>query len=387
MYIFLTRKIGYINHLKEFNMRGKLHFETQAVRGSTGCDKHTGAISYPIFQSATFRHPSLYETTGYDYSRLQNPTREVVEQTIALLEKGTYGLAFSTGMAAITSILKLFKPGDHLIVSEDLYGGVYRALESIYKVYGLTYTFVTISDVSAISDAIEENTVGIWIESPSNPMMHQVDFDKVVSLAKERQLVTIVDNTFLTPYYQRPLEKGIDIVVHSGTKYLSGHNDTLSGFIVTNNQHFEEKLRLIQSTEGGVLSPFDSWLVLRGLKTLHLRMEAHTKNARKVVTFLEKHEKIEQVNYVGIGGMISFTLKVKEWVAPLLKELKLIYFAESLGGCESLMTYPVTQTHESIPEVIRNKVGVTDCLMRLSVGIENVEDIIEDLSQALEACE
>lgn len=364
----------------------KERFETRAVHGCQRFDEKTGAISFPIYQNATFRHPGLNETTGYDYSRLQNPTREELEKTVATLEEGKYGLAFATGMAAISTVLKLVKPGQHMIVSEDLYGGVYRALETIYEPYGIEVTYVDLTDVEAVEGARKEHTVMLWIESPTNPMMREVDFEKLVQLAQKYHLLTVVDNTFLTPYYQKPLSYGIDIVVHSGTKYLSGHNDTLAGIIVLNNDVLAERLRLIQATEGGVLAPFDSWLMLRGLKTLHVRMETHTANGRKIAAYLTSHPKVENVHYVGKGGMIAFTVPKQEWVQTILNSLQLICFAESLGGCESLMTYPTTQTHQSIPEAHRERVGVTNRLLRLSVGIENSDDLIEDLEQALEVC-
>lgn len=377
----------------------QLSIETKVVHGCKGCDPQTGAVSFPIYQSATFRHPGLNQTTGYDYSRLQNPTREELENTIASLENGRYGFAFSSGMAAISTVLSLFMPGQHIIVSDDLYGGTYRLFEEIYKRYGIEFTYADTSRIREVERSLKSATAAIFIETPSNPMMKVTDIAMTVVLAKSRKILTIVDNTFLTPYFQRPLELGADIVIHSGTKYLGGHNDTLAGFLVVNDDGLAERIKLIQKSEGAVLAPFDSWLILRGIKTLGVRLEKQEKNALAVAEWLRRHEKVERVYYAGLsdyegyeiskrqasgfGAMISFSVRDKALVEQVLERVQLIIFAESLGGVESLITYPIVQTHSAIPEEMREKIGVTDKLLRLSVGIEAAEDIISDLEQAL----
>lgn len=377
----------------------KLSVDTKVVHGNKSYEENTGAISFPIYQSATFRHPNFNESTGYDYSRQQNPTREEVERVVANLEQGIRGFGFSSGMAAITTLLTLFKPKDHIIVSEDLYGGTYRIFEEVFKNYGLKFTYVDTSNLESVKEVIQENTVAIYIETPSNPMMRVTDIKGVSVIAQEINALLIVDNTFLTPYYQRPLELGGDIVVHSGTKYLGGHNDTLAGFLVVKDERLASQIELLQMTLGAVLSPFDSWLIIRGIKTLGVRLEKQQENALQIAKWLQKHKNVEKVYYIGLkghpgyevnykqssgfGGMISFTVKDPSMVESILRNIKLIMYAESLGGVETLITYPLKQTHAAIPEEIRNKLGVNDKLIRLSVGIENVLDLIEDLDQAL----
>ena len=378
---------------KDFNIK------TQLVHGFRGYDEKTGAVSFPIYQSATFRHPGLFESTGYDYSRTQNPTREELEDTIASLEKGAGALAFSSGMAAISNLLTMFKPGDHLIVSDDLYGGTYRLLEQVYKKYDITATYIDFTNLNNLKDNIKENTRAIFIESPSNPMMKVTDIRGAVAIAKERGLLIIVDNTFLSPYFQNPLVLGADLVVHSGPKFLGGHDDTLAGFLVAKDKDLIEELRFLQNSIGAVLAPLDSWLILRGIKTLAIRMERQQENALKVANWLRAHKLVESVFYVGLpdhlgyeisksqstgfGSMISFSIKNPKKVKKILSSLKVITFAESLGGVKTLMTYPFHQTHADISEEIRNSLGVNEKLLRISVGIEEVEDIIEDLEQAL----
>jgi len=378
----------------------KHDISTRVVHGSKCYDPHTGAVSFPIYQSAAFRHPGLYETTGYDYSRLQNPTREELENTIANLENGRFGFAFSSGMAAISTILSLFFPGDHIIVSDDLYGGTYRLLEEIYKKYGIEFSYVDTSNIKDTENAVKQNSRAILAETPSNPMMKVADIRKISELAKSNEMLLIVDNTFLTPYFQRPLELGADIVIHSGTKYLGGHNDTLAGLLVVNDDMLAEKIKLVQKSEGAVLSPFDSWLILRGIKTLGVRLEKQQENAMKIAKWLCNNKSVTRVCYVGLpdhegygisksqtsgfGAMISFNVKDKRIVERVLEKVQLIIFAESLGGVESLITYPTVQTHAAIPEEMRRRIGVSDTLIRLSVGIEAAEDIIADLEQALE---
>ncbi|NTV89705.1 MAG: PLP-dependent transferase, partial [Clostridiales bacterium] len=352
-----------------------------------------------IYQSATFRHPGLNRSTGYDYSRVQNPTREELENTIAELENGRHGFAFSSGMAAISAVLSMFSPGGHLLVSDDLYGGTYRLFEEVYKRYGIDFSYVDTSDINEVKSGLKDNTKAIFIETPSNPMMKVTDLLSVCGIAKGKGILTIVDNTFLTPYYQKPLELGADLVLHSGTKYLAGHNDTLAGLVVVKDEGLAEKLAFIQKSTGAVLGPFDSWLVLRGIKTLAVRLDRQQQNAMKIAQWLRNHDEIETVYYAGLpdhqdydvslrqstgfGGMLSFTVKRIELIERMLERLKLVLYAESLGGVESLITYPSVQTHAAIPDEIRNRIGVNDRLLRLSVGIENVDDIINDLEQAM----
>lgn len=378
-----------------------MDLQTRFVHGNRGYDPQTGAISVPIYQCATFRHPGINQSTGYDYSRLQNPTREELEKTMALLEDGVAGYAFASGMAAITALMEVFAPGDHIIVSEDLYGGTYRLFEEIYKKRGLDFTYVDTSDHQIIVDSLQKNTKGIFVETPSNPMMKVTDLKKLIALSKEKDMITIVDNTFLTPYFQRPLQLGADFVVHSGTKYLGGHNDTLAGFIVAREEKWVEKLNLVIKTVGSMLSPFDSWLMLRGIKTLAVRLTQQQSNAMAVAAWLKDHPIVDQVYYVGLpdhpgyeisstqaegfGAMISFTVKDVQAVEKILSKVKIISFAESLGGVESLITYPMVQTHGAIPQEMRERVGVNETLLRISVGIESIDDLLADLEQAFEA--
>lgn len=378
----------------------KLDFETISVKGYSGGDTVTGAISYPIYQSSTFKHPELNKSTGYDYSRTNNPTREEAERTLSLLENGIGAVAFSTGVAAISACIHLFKPNDHIIISDDLYGGTFRLFKDIYSVFGIKASFVDTSDLNEIKASINENTKAIFIETPSNPLMRVSDIEEISNICKEANLILIVDNTFLTPYFQKPLSLGADIVIHSGTKFLGGHNDVLAGFIVTSNSDILSKIRLIQNSIGATLSSFDSWLILRGIKTLHIRVEKAQENALIIAKYLESNSKVEKVYYVGLenhlgyninskqatgaGSMISFRVKDKNLVPYILKNLKIISFAESLGGVESLITYPFTQTHSEIPKDLRNKLGVDETLLRLSVGIESINDLLNDLKSVLE---
>jgi cystathionine gamma-synthase len=377
--------------------------DTLVVHGSVPFDPATGAVSTPIYQSSTFRHPGLGQSTGYDYSRAVNPTRSELERTLALIEHGKYGLAFSTGMGAISALIKLYKPGDHIIVSEDLYGGTFRLFNEYYRQYGYDFSWIDTSNTGLIIRALRPETRALFIETPSNPMMKVTDIQACAELIRRRGGHLIVDNTFLSPWFQNPLDLGADMVVHSGTKYLAGHNDALSGFIVHSSGELEEPLRNIQKSEGASLAPFDAWLVLRGIKTLALRMERHEKNAFPIARWLREHKRVEKVFYPGFedhpqyglskiqsrgfGGMISFYVKNPADVAVLLKSLSLILFAESLGGVETLITYPLVQTHGAIPEAMRLSAGVNEKLVRISVGIENVQDIIYDLDRAFRHCE
>lgn len=381
--------------------KDKVSIDTKVVHGCKGYDPHTGAVSFPIYQSATFRHPGPNQSTGYDYTRTQNPTREELENTLAILESGNNGFAFSSGMAAIDTLLRLFSPGDHILMSDDLYGGTYRICEEIYKNYGFQFTYADTSKVEDIKAGIQPNTKCLFIETPSNPMMKVTDIKSAAEIAKGINALTVVDNTFLSPYFQRPLELGADIVVHSGTKYLGGHNDTLAGFIVVKDEKLSDRLKFIQNSVGSILPPFDSWLVLRGIKTLGVRLEKQEKNALEVANWLKNNEYVEKVYYVGLpehegyeisktqasgfGAMISFTVKEADLINQILSNVKIIAFAESLGGVESLITYPMVQTHAAIPAEIRERLGVNDRLLRLSVGIEAAEDIINDLEEAFTA--
>ena len=360
----------------------------------------TGAVSVPIYQSATFAHPELGTSTGFDYSRLKNPTREQLEKVVASLEKGIDAVAFSSGMAAITALMEIFKPGDHIITDADLYGGSIRLFNNISEKNGLTFSHIDLTSEDA-EKYINENTKAIYVETPTNPMMNVIDIRKLARITKERGILLIVDNTFLSPYFQNPLELGADIVVHSGTKFLGGHNDTLSGFVVTNLSEISEKLRFIIKTVGSGLAPFDSWLILRGIKTLPIRMEKSQENAKAIVEYLLSEPKVKKVYYPGIkgskgyeicksqargfGSMITFEVESAELAKHILKETKLIPFAESLGGVETLLTYPYTQTHADVPEEVRKANGITDCVLRLSAGIEDSKDLIDDIRNAIES--
>ncbi|MHB9291799.1 cystathionine gamma-synthase [Hollandina sp. SP2] len=390
---------------KDMNRKGLARdrsLDTVAVRGARLFEPHTGAISTPIYQSSTFRHPDLFESTGFDYSRGNNPTRTELEQTLALLEQGRYGLAFSSGMGAISGIIKLYQPGDHLIISEDLYGGTYRLFNEYYARYGFSFSWVDTSDFARVQGALRPETKAIFIETPSNPMMKVTDIQGCAELIHRHGGQLIVDNTLLSPYFQNPLDLGADLVVHSGTKYLSGHNDTLSGFIVLSDTRLEQSLREIQKSEGACLSPFDAWLTLRGIKTLALRMKKCEHNAFRIAWWLREHPRVDQVFFTGFAdhpqyalscsqtrgssGMISFYVKYPGDVRILLKKVSLILFAESLGGVESLITYPLVQTHSAIPEAMRQAAGINDRLLRLSIGIEEGDDLIADLTNAFGQC-
>lgn len=359
----------------------------------------TGAVSFPVYYSSTYSHRGLGESTGYDYSRSKNPTRQVLEDAIARLEHGERGFAFSTGMAAINTIFALFRQGDHFIVTEDLYGGTFRLFNKILSQFGLTATFVDTSNIEEIEQAILPSTKAIFCETPTNPMMRIANLRRISALAKDKGLLSIIDNTFLTPFLQRPLDLGADIVVHSGTKYLGGHNDVLAGLVVIKDQALAERFGVLQNAIGAVLGPQDCWLLIRGMKTLALRVQAQELNARQIARWLLDHPFVEQVYYPGLaehpghslqleqasgfGSMMSFTVKNQQLVKRILEKVKIISFAESLGGVESLITYPTTQTHAEMPSEIREKIGVNDRLLRLSVGIEDVQDLIEDLVQAI----
>lgn len=360
---------------------GYKHVETNLVQLGNRSDTKTGTINPPVYFSTAYRHEGIGMSTGYDYSRTGNPTRQILEEGIALLEKGDRGFACSSGMAAIQTVMSIFKQGDDIIVCQDLYGGTYRLFQQGWKNWGVTFQSWDGEDYNALNDLVTAQTKAIFIETPTNPLMQETSISRVSEVAKKNNLLLIVDNTFYTPYIQRPIETGADVVIHSATKYLGGHNDVLAGLIVAKGEELCEKIGFFQNGIGATLSPFDSWLLMRGMKTLALRMEKHEENAKAVANYLNEHPLVTDVLYPGRGGMLSFRLKDKEWVNPLLTSFKLITFAESLGGVESFMTYPTTQTHADIPEDLREKNGVCKRLLRFSVGIENKEDIIEDLAQ------
>lgn len=361
-----------------------------------------GAVSFPIYQTATFAHRGVGQSTGYDYSRLQNPTREQLEKIVASLEKGVDALAFASGMAAIATLMELFEPGDHLVVDADLYGGSIRLFQNISEKNGIEITSIDFWKED-VSQYITDKTKAIYIETPTNPMMNVTDIRKLAEFTKSRNLMLIVDNTFLSPYFQNPLELGADVVVHSGTKYLGGHNDTIAGFLVTNKEIISERLRFVIKTTGAGLSPFDSWLILRGIKTLALRMERAQENALALVDWLKEQKRVTKVIYPGLpehpgyeimkkqargfGGMLTFEVDSREFALSVLNHVKLIQFAESLGGTESLITYPITQTHADVPPDKLAANGITDRILRMSVGIESKEDLVEELERVFTLAE
>jgi len=372
---------------------------TRTIQLGVGRDERTGALSFPIYPSASYRHPGVGESTGYDYTRSGNPTRQVLEEGLALLEGGSRGLAFASGMAALTTLFLHFASGDHIILSEDLYGGTYRLADQIFAKLGLTASYVDTTDTNAVAAAITPQTKALLIETPGNPLLGVADIAALAALCKEHQLLFIVDNTFLTPVLQRPLDLGADVVVHSGTKYLGGHNDLCCGVLVAREQELGERLFFLQNATGGVLPPQDCWLLIRSLKTLSLRIERHCSNALTLARWLKAQPQVTAVYYPGLedhpghelskaqtkgfGGMLSFRVVTPELAREVLKKLRLISFAESLGGVESLMTLPAVQTHADIPAAERERLGISDTLLRFSVGIESVEDLIADLAQAL----
>lgn len=377
-------------------------FATKCIYGNgRDFDKDkTGAISFPIYQTATYMHPEVGKSTGFDYSRLQNPTRQQAEKIVASLEGGIDALAFSTGMAAITALMEIFKPGDHLITDSDLYGGSIRLFNNISEKNGISFSHIRCSDED-VESYVKENTKAIYIETPTNPMMNVTDIRKMSEIARKHDILLIVDNTFMSPYFQNPLELGADIVVHSGTKFLGGHNDTLAGFLVTKSEEISDRLRFIIKTVGSGLSPFDSWLIMRGIKTLPLRMEKAQENAKAIVRYLLSEPGVKKVYYPGIpgtksyevcksqasgfGSMLTFEVESRELALHILKCTKMIPFAESLGGTETLLTYPLTQTHADVPEEERLKNGITDRVLRLSAGIEDDKDLTADLKQAFDS--
>lgn len=366
------------------------------LQNNENVEKAFGAVSFPIYQTAAFAHKGVGESTGYDYSRMQNPTREQLEKTVAALEKGIDAIGFSSGMAAIAAVMELFAPGDHVIIDADLYGGSVRLFQNITAKKGIVFSRVDLSR-EEISSYITEQTKAVFLETPTNPMMHVTDLKKLGELTKLRKILLIVDNTFLSPYFQNPLELGANIVIHSGTKYLNGHNDAIAGFTVVKDEELKEKLRYIFKTMGSCLSPFDSWLTLRGIKTLAVRMEKAQENAFLIAGWLKEQGQVTKVFYPGLpehpgydimkkqsrgyGAMISFEVESPELAKRILNKVRLLQFAESLGGVETLITYPIMQTHADVPKDELEENGITDRLLRISVGIEDGRDLLEDLQQ------
>ena len=385
---------------KNNDRKEHLKLESIVVHGANGVDPHTGSLSYPIYQTATFKHPSIEDRTNYNYARCINPTREELERTMCILEEGVRAFAVTSGMAAECLVFSLLKPGEHVILSDDVYGGTCRVVDEVLNPNGVESNRIDLRDLDLLKRTIKENTKMIFIETPTNPMMRVADIKAICDIAHNIGAIVVVDNTFLTPYFQKPLTLGADIVLHSGTKYLGGHNDVLSGVVVVKDETIGEKLEIGMYINGAALGPMDSWILLRGIKTLALRMKKHEENAIKVANFLRNNKHIEEVYYVGFedhpdyettkkqstgfGGMISFRVDTMENVNKILNKIKLITFAESLGGVESLITHPISRTHTEVSEKVRNELGITDTLLRLSVGIEDAEDIINDLKQALE---
>lgn len=371
--------------------------DTKLIHGGIDGDEHTGAVNVPIYQTSTYRQIELGKHKGYEYSRTKNPTRDALEALIAELENGKFGFAFASGMAAINTILSLFKSGDKILISQNVYGGTFRILDKVFSNFGISYGIA--KDIDTFEKSITKDVKAILIESPANPLMSVADIKKISQIAKKNGILTIVDNTFMTPYLQRPLELGADIVVHSGTKYLGGHSDLVAGLVVVDDEVLAQRLGFIQNSIGGVLPPFDSFLLIRGIKTLGVRMDRHCENALFIAEYLQKHSAIKKVFYPGLstdegyeiqkiqasaaGGMISFILEDNYDYKKFFAAVKMIALAESLGGVESLLCHPASMTHASIPKDIRMQMGIPDNLIRLSVGIEDKLDIIEDLDQAI----
>ncbi|MCW2260423.1 MULTISPECIES: cystathionine gamma-synthase [Sphingobacterium] len=376
-------------------------FATKAIHAGQQSDPTTGAVMTPIYQTSTYQQASPGEHKGYEYSRGTNPTRKALEDCLAALENGQHGLAFSSGMAATDCVLRLLKPGDEVVTGDDLYGGSYRIFTKVYEAYGITFKFVNTSDPDAVREAITDKTKLIWVETPTNPTLKIADVAAIGQVAKEKKVLYVVDNTFASPYLQNPLDLGADIVMHSATKYINGHSDVVMGALVMNSDELYKQLFFFYNAVGGTPGPQDSFLALRGIKTLHLRMEAHCANGRKVAEYLRNHPKVEKIYWPGFedhpghdiakkqmrdfGGMISIVLKGADLneTFRISSQFKVFTLAESLGGVESLINHPATMTHGSIPKEIREKVGVVDNLIRISVGIEDADDLIADLEQAL----
>lgn len=377
----------------------KYSLNTTLIHGGNQIDERTGAVNIPIYQTSTYKQDGIGKNRGFEYSRTGNPTRKVLEDLIADLEGGVAGFAFASGMAAITTVLSLYKSGDRILISHNVYGGTYRVLDKVFKNFGINYTILESEDPEYLRKTIKDDVKAILLESPANPLMSITDIKAFSQIAHEKGVKVIVDNTFMTPYLQRPIELGADIVVHSGTKYLGGHSDLVAGLAVVNDKETAERLAFLQNATGGVLQPFDSFLLIRGIKTLSVRMDRHVENAYRIAKYLESNEDVSKVHYPGLetdpgyavnskqakngGAMLSFELEEGHDLNRFFESLELINLAESLGGVESLVCHPSTMTHASIPENIRKAVGITDGLIRLSPGIEDVEDIISDLDRAI----
>jgi len=378
-----------------------MKFNTKTIHGGQEHDKAYGAVMPPIYQTSTYAQSTPGGHKGYEYSRTHNPTRHALENAFASIENGNFGLAFGSGLAAIDAIIKLLKPGDEVVSTNDLYGGTYRLFTKIYEAFGIKFHFIGMENADKIEGYINENTKLIWVETPTNPMLNIIDIKSVSKVAKKHNILLAVDNTFATPYLQRPLDLGADIVMHSATKYLGGHSDVVMGALIVKDTELANKLYFIQNASGAICGPQDSFLVLRGIKTLHVRMQRHCENGKAVAEFLANHPKIEKVYWPGFethpnhdiaksqmddfGGMLSFITKGNDYDASvkIVEKLKIFTLAESLGGVESLSGHPASMTHASIPKAEREKTGVVDSLIRLSVGIEDVDDLINDLKQAL----
>ena len=378
-----------------------MKFNTKTIHGGQIKEKGYGAVMPPIYQTSTYSQTKPGEHQGYEYSRTHNPTRTALENSLASIENGNFGLAFSSGLSAIDAILKLFEPGDEIISTNDLYGGSYRLFDKVFKKFGLKFIFSDLQNTEKIKDLISNKTKMIWVETPTNPMMNLIDINSISRLCKKNKILLAVDNTFATPYLQKPLDLGADIVMHSATKYLAGHSDVILGALIVKDDFLAEQLYFLQNSSGAICGPMDSFLTLRGIKTLHVRMERHCFNAEKIIEFLSNHKKIDKLYWPGIsthsnhdlaktqmsgfGGMISFTTKNGDFksVQEITSKLKVFTLAESLGGVESLANHPASMTHASIPKDLREKTGVVDSLIRLSVGIEDHEDLINDLNQAI----
>ena len=382
-------------------MKKKLHFNSLTIHGGQAPDPAFGAVMPPVYMTSTYAQSAPGDHKGYEYSRTHNPTRTALEKNIAAIENGKHGMAFASGLAAMDAVMKLLQPGDEILATDDLYGGSYRLFTKVFEAYGLVFSFIPMRDTATVAQHITPKTKLFWVETPTNPMMNIIDLKEMAELAKAHNITLAVDNTFASPYLQQPLEFGADIVMHSATKYLAGHSDVILGSLVVNDDTLAERLRFIQNASGAVPSPMDCFLVLRGIKTLHVRMERHCENAAQIAAFLQQHPKIEQVYWPGFethpnhtvakqqmnafGGMLSFVPEKSSFAMAqkIITSLKIFTLAESLGGVESLVGHPASMTHASIPKAIREKSGVVDALIRLSVGIEAVEDLIADLDQAL----
>lgn len=382
-------------------MKKKMHFNSAVIHGGQAPDKAYGAVMPPIYQTSTYAQTTPGGHQGFEYSRTHNPTRKALEQALASIEEGTYGLAFASGLAAMDAVLKLLQPGDEVVSTNDLYGGSYRLFTKVFEPLGISFRFVGMQNTEAIAAALSDKTKLIWVETPTNPMMQVVDIKAIAQLAQQHKILLAVDNTFASPYLQQPLTLGADIVMHSATKYLGGHSDLILGSLVVNEENLAERLAFIQNASGAVPGPMDCFLTLRGIKTLAVRMQRHCENAAAIAHYLKKHPKIEKVYWPGFeehpnhevakkqmkdfGGMLSFVTKGADYTAAIqiVERLELFTLAESLGGVESLAGHPASMTHASIPKAVREESGVVDALIRLSVGIENIDDLIADLEQAI----